>query len=880
MPQLGRFTRQLRGRFWKPPVEREVDAELAFHLDMLVAEQVARGVDPAAARAEALRRFGDLATITVACRDEGRRRDRAMRLADWAAEVRRDVWYALRSLRASPGFAAVAALTIALGIGTATTIFGIVNAVLVRPLPFPAPERLVRVWEANPTTDRFGVSSPNYLDWRERARSFEALGAYGGRPMSLTDGAEPERVVAGAVTPSVFRVLGVAPLLGRALLEEEGAAGSDRRVVVLSHALWQRRFGGDARVVGRSVSLDGTPYEVVGVMPPGFDFPTQRELWLPLAPSPTSSRADRRLSVVGRLRPGATVESATAEMRALARDLARQYPDSNRDWGVTLASFRDWIVSPELRTRVLVLLAAVGLLLLMACVNVANLMLARAVARQRDVTLRAALGAGRGRVVRQLLTESLVLALVGAALGVTLAVLAVPALREAAADTVPRLDRMTVDWRVLAFGAGAAALTGLLFGLAPAVQTSRADLHRLLRGGARVAAAGRTRSALIVVSVATATLLLVGAGLVGGSFARLMRVDPGFRPSGVLVASVVLPATRYPADTQRIPFQRELVRRLAALPGVVAAGTTNVLPLAGGSTSIPFTVEGRATPPGTFLQADWRSVTPGYFAALGIALRRGRLVEETDAPDTPPVIVISERMARHLWPDEDPIGKQVRPQGSIKPWTVVGVVGDARDQTIDGDPREAMYLSYRQVSWPAMWLLVRTAGDPSSLSNAVRREVWAIDRALPVSDVRPLADQVSDAAAQPRLTLLVFALFGGAALLLAVVGVYGIVAYGVAQRTREIGVRLALGARPGRVVAGVVAHGARLAALGIALGVAAAWPLSRYLGAILYEIAPTDLATYAGVALLLGAAATLASAIPAGGAARLDPVRALREERE
>jgi putative ABC transport system permease protein len=880
MPQLGRFTRQLRGRFWKPPVEREVDAELAFHLDMLVAEAVARGADPAAARAEALRRFGDLATITVACRDEGRRRDRVMRLADWAAEVRRDAWYALRSLRASPGFAAVAALTIALGIGTATTIFGIVNAVLVRPLPFPAPEGLVRVWEANPTTDRFSVSSPNYLDWRERARSFEALGAYGGRPVSLTDGDEPERVLANAVTPSVFRVLGVRPLLGRTFLEEEGAPGSDRRVAVLSHALWQRRFGGDPRVLGRKLSLDGTPYEVIGVMPPGFDFPALREVWLPLAPSPTSSRGDHRLSVVGRLRPGATVESATAEMRALARDLARLYPDSNKDWGVTLASFRDWIVSPELRTRVLVLLAAVGLLLLMACVNVANLMLARAIARQRDVTLRAALGAGRGRVVRQLLTESLVLAVLGAALGITLAVLAVPALREAAANTVPRLDQMTVDWRVLAFGAVAAALTGLLFGLVPAVQTSRADLHRLLRGGARVAAAGRTRSALIVASVAMATLLLVGAGLVGGSFARLMRVDPGFRASGVLLASVVLPNTRYPADSQRIPFQRELARRLAALPGVQAAGTTNILPLGGGGTSIPYTVEGRATPAGTYLQADWRSVTPGYFAALGLALKRGRLVAETDAENTPPVVVISERMAKHLWPDEDPIGKQIRPQGSRTPWTVVGVVGDARDQTIEGDPREAMYLSYRQVSWPSMWVLVRTAGDPASLANAVRREVWAIDRALPVSDVRPLTEQVSDASAQPRLTLLVFALFGGAALALAVVGVYGIVAYGVAQRTREIGVRLALGARPSAIVAGVVGHGARLAALGIGIGVAAAWPLSRYLGSILYEIAPTHVATYAGVALLLAAAATLASAVPAGGAARLDPVRALREERE
>jgi putative ABC transport system permease protein len=357
-------------------------------------------------------------------------------------------------------------------------------------------------------------------------------------------------------------------------------------------------------------------------------------------------------------------------------------------------------------------------------------------------------------------------------------------------------------------------------------------------------------------------------------------VDPGFRADGVLAASITLPNGRYPADTQRVPFVRELVRRVAALPGVKAAGTTNVVPFSGGGTSTPIAVEGRAEAPGTFLQADWRSVTPGYFAATGVTLKRGRLIAESDAADAPPVIVISERLAAHLWPGGDPVGKQIRPQGARVPSTVVGVVGDIRDQTLEGDPRETMYVPFQQLAWPALWLLVRTSGDPAALANAVRREVWAIDRTLPVSDVQPLTDLVSDAAAQPRLTLLVFALFGGAALALAVVGVYGIVAYGVAQRTREIGVRLALGARPGRVVAGVVGHGARLAAVGIALGVAAAWPLSRYLGTILYGIAPTHAATYAGVALLLVAAATLASAIPAGSAARLDPVRALREERE
>jgi predicted permease len=697
--------------------------------------------------------------------------------------------------------------------------------------------------------------------------------------VSLVGTGEPERLDGAAATHTLFRALGVAPAVGRAFLPEESHPGSDARVALISYGLWQRRFGGDPRAVGRAVSLDGTPHEVVGVMPPGFDFPAQRDVWVPLAPAPTASRGDRRLGVVARLAPGVSVDGAAAGLRALAADLARQHPESNAGWGVTVASFEDWIVSPELRTRVLALLGAVGFLLLMACVNVASLMLARASARQRDITVRAALGAGRGRVARQLLTESLVLALGGAALGIALAVLAVPALRETAADSVPRLDGMRVDWRVLAFGVGAAVLTGLLFGAAPAVQSTRADLHGLLRGGARVAAAGRARGALIVASVGMATLLLVGAGLIGGSFARLMGVDPGFRADGVLAASVELPSARYADEPRRVAFYGELTRRLAALPGVTAVGTTNVAPFSGGGTSIPFAVEGRAEAPGTFPQADWRSVTPGYFATLGVRLRRGRLLEESDGPTAPRVLVVSERMAARVWPDEDPVGRRIRVPGDTTAWTVVGVVGDIRDQSLEGDPRETMYLSYQQLPWPALWVLVRTAGAPSALADAVRREIWAVDDALPVSDVQPLAGMVSDAAAQPRLTLLVFAMFGGAALALATVGVYGVVAYGVAQQTRELGVRLALGARPARVVAGVVGRGLRLAAAGVALGVAAAYALSRYLTGILYGIEATHAATYAGVAAVLAAAAALASLVPAGAAARLDPVLALRDER-
>ncbi|AHG89896.1 permease [Gemmatirosa kalamazoonensis] len=875
MPPLGRFTRQLRARIWRVPVEREVDAEVAFHLEMRVAELIAEGMDPATAREAALRRFGDVAEITAACRALGRERDRAMRLTDWLAELRQDTRYALRHLRANPAFTAVAALTIALGIGTSTTVFGIVDAVLLRPLPFRQPEGLVRVWEATPVDPRFGVSQPNYLDWRARTRSFAELAAYTVTTPSVSGDGEPERLVGAAATSSLFRVLGVPPLLGRSFADEESAPGSERRVAILSYGLWQRRFAGDRGAVGRPLMLDGTPYTIVGVMPAAFDFPARTDLWLPLAPSPTTSRGDHRLRVVGRLAPGVTLGGATADMRRIALELGREYPKSNADWSVTLASFADWFVAPDLRARVLVLLGAVGVLLLMACVNVANLMLARATVRQRDTTLRAALGAGRGRVVRQLLTESIVLALGGAALGIGLAFAVVPALRATAADAVPRLDGLRVDWRVLTFGVVASMLTGLLFGLVPAVQASRANLHDLLRSGARVAAAGRVRATLIIASVAMTTLLLVGAGLIGTSFVRLARVDTGFQGGHVLAASIRLPDDRYPTPARITEFRRELVRRVSAVPGVTVAGTTNVAPFSGGGTSIEYTVVGRPQTPGTFLQADWRSVTPAYFAALGVPLLRGRLVDETDVDGGPTVLVISRRMADHVWPGEDPLGKQILVGG--KPWTVVGVVGDIRDQTLEGDPRETRYLSYQQVAWPSTWLLVRTPGEPLAVANAVRRAVWSLDRTLPVSDVQPLSDLVSDAGAQPRFTALVFALFGAAALLLAVVGVYGIVAYGVAQQTREIGVRLALGARRGRILGRVVGRGVRLAGAGVALGTAASLALSRYLAGILFGVAPTDAATYVAVALVLVLSAALASTLPAAAAARLDPVRSLRD---
>jgi predicted permease len=856
-----------------------VDSELAFHLEMRVRELVARGMTPDAARIAALTRFGDVDSITEACRELGRRRNNDMRRTEWLTELGHDLRYALRGLRASPGFTAVALLTLAMGIGASTTIFSVANAVLLRPFPYHQPDRIVRLYETNPTTETFSISEPNYLDWRQRVRGISQLAAFTGQSASLIGDGDPQQLNALLVTPSFFPLLGVRQVLGRVFTEDEAKPGAPARVVVLSYDLWQTRFGGDASIVGRTINLSGASYEVVGVMPQELGFPGYPQLFAPLAPSPSSRRDDHLLGVIGRLAPNVTVERALEEMRAVARDVARQYPTTNDGWGANVTSLEEWLVGRELRTRVQVLLVAVGLLLLMGCVNVANLLLSRATARHREMSVRAALGAGRSRIVRQLLTESLVLALIGAAIGVALTTVAVPMLRDVGQTAIPRLDELSIDWRVVVFGVAASLVTGILFGIAPAMQASRTDLNDVLRSGGRVAAAGRLRSILIVTSVALALVLLVGAGLVGRSFERLMRVDYGFRAEGVFTASVGLPNERYAQREQRVAFYSEALRRVSETPGVRAVGFTNIAPFSGGNTNISYTAVGR-TPasPGEFLSANWRSVSAGYFPAIGVSLKKGRVFTETDGLQAPRVIVISETMARRVWPGEDALGKQITLAGNATPWTVVGIVGDIRDQLLQTEPEPLMYLSFLQVPWQNMWLLVRTTGDPMALAPAVRREIHAVDPLLPVANEQPLERFVSQIAAAPRFTALIFGLFASAALVLAVVGVYGLVAYSVTQRTREIGVRLALGATPSSIVGGVVRHGVGLAGFGIAIGLWAAYALSRFMQGILYDVAATDAVTYLAVAALLVSCAVAASILPARWAARLDPVRALRDE--
>ena len=892
MPRLGRFARELRAHLWKPSVEDEVRRELDYHLEMLEQDLIARGLDPVAARAEARAKFGDADRFGEACRDIGERRDREMRRSEWLAEFRHDVRYALRQLRASPRFTIVAVITLAVGLGAVTTIFGIANAVLLRALPFVDPDRLVIASETTPVGRPFSVSEPNYLDWLRRIRRLSDIGAFSGRSPTIRSDAGPERLVGVAATHSLFTVLGVTPALGRTFAKEEDTPGGDTRVAVISDALWQGRFGGDPRVTTQSVDLDGVLHRIVGVMPPGFDFPNRVDVWVPLAPSERYHRGDRRLEVVARLAPGATREQADVELAGVARQLATEHPADNGGWGARVRSLSEAYVTPQLRARLVTLLATVGLLLAMACVNVASLLLARAGTREREMAVRAALGAGRGRIVRQLFAEGLVLSALGAVVGVAAAAVAIPVVRGIGSAAIPRLDEMALDWGTLAFALGACLTTGVVFGLAPALHlrqargTSGTSALGVLRSGARTIDASRLRHILVVTSVGLAMLLLVCAGLVGGSFVKLMRVDLGFTHDHVLAASIALPPKRSPADStpgrygqdQVAAFFSALTQRLMSGPGVRAVGAINIAPFSGGNTSMGFEPAGQTVARADeYRSASWRVVTPAYFTALGTSLVRGRVFDDRDRSPTPDVMVINETMAHLGWPAGDPIGQQVK-LASGRTMTVVGIVRDTRHVFVDSLPLPTMYFSHGQFPWPAMWLTVRATGDPAAIVDAVRREVMALDANVAIARVQPLTQLVRDATAEPRLIVLVFAIFASAALVLATIGLYGVVSYMVSQRAREIGVRLALGAPPRGIVRAVLGHGVRLSAVGVALGGVAAYGAAGALRAILFETEPTDPRTFVAIGGILMLVAAVASLAPARRASHVDPMVALRSE--
>jgi putative ABC transport system permease protein len=802
-----------------------------------------------------------------------------------------DLRYGFRMLARNPGFTVVAVLTLALGIGANTAIFSVVNAVLLRPLPYHDPESLVMVWEtdSNRNVNEEWVSPPNFLDWSSQNRVFQHMAAFTVRSFNLSGVEEPQRLEGYRVSASLFPLLGVEPALGRAFQSDEDRFGG-LRVVLLSHGLWQRRFGADPQVIGRTLTLNDESVTIMGVMPPGFSFPgREADLWVPMAFTATdkSTRGGHYLRVVGRLQPGITLDQAQAEMNTIARRLEREYPASNTGAGVNLVSLHEAVVS-DVQPTLLVLLGAVGFMLLIVCANIANMLLARAVMREKEIAIRTALGAGRRRIVRQLLTENLLLALLGGVVGLLLALWGLDLLLLLNPGTIPRLEETSIDTQVLGFALGISLLTGIVFGSVPAMRVSSPDLNETLKeGGRRPAGASRhrLRSFLVLSEVALTLVLLIGAGLMINSFLRLQSIDPGFNPDNLLTMRVDLPGSKYAALHQRSMFYEQVLRNVESLPGVRSAGVISRLPLASQGGSVGLTIEGQLAPrAGEEQGANYRVISPSYFRTMGTPLLKGRDFSEQDTREAPRVVMINQAMARRYWPDKDPIGKRLKlgRVSSNNPWlTVVGVVGDLRQFELSTKPRPEIYLPYAQLHmfWAApRALVVRTASDPMGVVAVVRGEIWAVDEDQPVSNIMSMEQVISESVAKPRLYSVLMGLFGAVALVLAAIGIYGVISYTVSQRTHEIGIRMALGAQPRDIFRLVVGQGMGLVLIGVGIGLAASLALTRFLESMLFGVSATDPATFAGVTLLLAAVALLACYIPARRATKVDPLIALRYE--
>jgi putative ABC transport system permease protein len=796
-------------------------------------------------------------------------------------EMFQDMRYGVRMMLKHKGFTAVAAFTLMLGIGANTAIFSVVNAVLLRPLPFPEPERLVWLRESHPPTNRpqSSVRLPNFLNWRSQNQVFAQMAAYREDGFNAQAGDEPKRLNGARVTVDFFATLGAQPAIGRAFLPAEDAPGGDR-AVILSHALWRQSFGGDPQLVGRQLKVDGQAYTIVGVMPPGFSFPgNDAELWLPFALDPKSDRGGHNLRVVGRLKPGATLDQARAEMETIAVRLDQAYPDTNKGWRVFMQPLSETI-SGQVRQPLYVLLGAVLFVLLIGCANVANLLLSRNAAREHELAIRAALGAGRGRIVRQLLTESLLLALLGGAGALLFASWGVEALKTLGPRDIPRLNEAALDLPVLGFTLVVALLTGLIFGMAPAWQHSRLNMNTAIKDGARMAGAGarRLRQLLAVLEIAFALLLLIGAGLMLKSFARLQQVAPGFDARGGLTMEINLAQAKYARGEQRVAFIQQVLEGLKTLPGVEFVGVTHRLPLRGNS-GIGFQIEGRpAPPPGQSIPVNWRSISPDYFRAMGAPLAAGRTFTEEEAWQKLSAVIINQTFQRRYWPDENPLGKRIK-IGPAPDWvTVVGVAADVKESGLNADTEAGLYLPYVIAPSPAITLVLRTGPEPLSLAGAASAAIRRVDSEQAVSKISTLEQLLSETVAQPRFNTGLLALFALLALLLAAVGIYGVMSYAVASRTQEIGLRMAMGAQARDVLKLVVGQGMRMVAFGLALGLLAALGLTRWLKTFLFGVEATDPLTYAVIAVLLAAVALLACYIPARRAAKVDPLVALRHE--
>lgn len=803
-----------------------------------------------------------------------------------------DLRYARRTLRNNPGFAAVTILTLALGIGANTAIFSVINAVLLRPLPFRDPDQLCIITERLPSVPVVGPSYENFQDFRDRAKSYSAMSATRITTLTLTGVGVPERLPAQMTSASMFPLLGVTAPLGRTFAPEEDRAGGPQ-VALLSYGFWRRHFAGSADVLGRSITLDNKSYTIIGVLPADYQLLVPSDVYVPFEPWARMLPDDRNwhpgITAVGRLRTGVKLAQAQSEMKIIAGNLAREYPVYDTGMGADVTSMRDRLVS-NVRPALLVMLTAVVLVLLIACGNIANLLLARATGRRQEIAVRTAMGASRSRIVRQLLTESGILALVGAGIGVLLAWGSMAWLLRLGGNALPNISPVTVDSRVLLFAATLAILSGVLFGLAPAFQTARIDLRTVLSEATRGATSSRaqrhTRGALIVAEVGLALLLLVGAGLLLRSFERLASQLPGFRPENLLVADVPLSVNEYPNSVERMEFFDRLLEKLRATRGVYSAGAATTLPVTGSGSAIHFNIEGRAPKsPHDYVIIGYRPVTAGYLETLGVPLIRGRFVTQSDTEKAPYVAVINQAAVRQYFPDSDPIGKRIQlgasPDASV-PWMeVVGIVGDLK-QDLAGDPKAEMYVPVRQgdslLPVFALSVVMRTERDPLSEASALRSAVRNINPNQPLVRVRTMEENISASVSEPRFRATLLAIFAGAALVLAVVGLYGLMVYTVNQRLHEIGIRIALGADRGDVLRMVIAQGLKLAISGVMVGVLSSLALGRILSGFLYGVSPTDPMTIVGVAVLLTLVALLASYLPARRATRVDPMVALRYE--
>ena len=800
----------------------------------------------------------------------------------------KDVRYGIRKLIKAPAFTVVAVIALALGIGANAAIFSVVNGVLLSPLPFKESERLLIIRETKlPQFPEFSVSPGNFLDWEKQNSVFEQLVAVNGTALNLLGTGEPERVRGQNVTHGFLTMLGVQPQLGRDFLPEEDQPDHNS-VVLLSYGLWQRRFGGNPNIVNQNINLSGQSCTVVGVMPPNFHFmDNDAELWRPIGftAQQSQSHGGHYLAAVGRLKPGITVDQARAEMTTIAGRLAAQYPDANTGWSVKVLPLLDYSVR-SIKPALMVLLVAVAFVLLIACANVANLLLARAAGRQKEISIRTALGAGRWRVVRLLLTESLLLSLIGGALGLMLAKWGMGLLLTLAPETLPRMTNVSLDGRVLLFTVAITVLTGLIFGLVPALQASKPNLNETMKDAGRGSTEGGRRqlirSALVIAEVAAALILLVGAGLMMKSFWRLQQVDPGFNPENTLTATVSLPRVKYPEENQQVSFYKQLVENVATLPGVQSVGATQVVPLSGNDYLLAFEIQGRPpVQPGNVPSTNFYSVSADYFSAMGIPLRRGRLFTERDNKDSPHVALINETMAKRTFPGEDPIGKRITfDTGEKNPdwFEVVGIVGDVKQYGLDQPTTLQTYEPYTQQTFPSMTLVVRTKGDPTNLSAAIRSEVLKLDKDQPVSSIKTLQQFFSNSISQQQFSMLLLGVFAAVALVLATVGIYGVLSYAVTQRRHEIGIRMALGARAPDVLRLVLINGMSLALIGVILGLGGAFGLTRLMETLLFEVKATDIITYATVALGLLVVALAACYIPARRATKVDPLVALRYE--